>query len=710
MSARLSFIVTYFTFVFFFFTFFASGVVDSQDGNQYLAIARRMYYDHSLELPPEQFPDQNIHMNTTSRSQRYSPTGLGFSLAMMPAVVIEDVFLQATNTERISGFPLHSDWPVLLFASMINSFFGAFLVVVLYLYLRSYNIEHKTAIFLSFIGVIGTNLFVYAKHVFPHMMFTSFLTFTFYCVRMFSVTKKRMWLLFAGMAYGVVVLSYNPTFLLAAPALALYYLLLIYPLPTSFSLLTKQFQTKSRIKLFTKLKDLVKNTIFDVAAGVTGILPLWLLYAWFNTMRFGDPVSAGYGSGIPLPGIPAAYIIFEGIWGLLFSPGRSIFVYSPILLALTFFWWKLDKKLLPEIISFSILSIIYVIFFGTLTGSPTYMVWHGESSWGNRYVVAIIPLLWILLSHIFIKLHKWEKWLVFMPLVLIGLTVQLIGILLPYQIKRAGLPLNLYITEDRSLGMYHFTHDEYPNFFPRFSPVFLMSKTLVKRIKALPKMYDHGTYNLRLIDGFDGPYDLGWTTWRGVRSLALLKFDNHSVPPERVRLRVRNHVSDPASSLSAQLSYQLNEQNLVSGSIIPPNEERNINIEVLRETLKEKNNTLRLELTFEGSSSATLVGKQLVFLQGVYINDQPQNISTMDYPFISPISQALIGTDYVYWGNVQNDHWDTWYYRSSVYEQTFDLWWLRPLHYWDLPKDFFAGLFVINAVGILYFGTKVIRD
>ena len=105
--------------------FFASGMIDSQDGFQYAAIARRIYFDQSFELPPEEYPDNNVHMSKTEAEQRYSPTGLGYSLAMIPAVIGEDIFLRLSGEDRISGFPLNADWPVLLFVSMTNAVFGA---------------------------------------------------------------------------------------------------------------------------------------------------------------------------------------------------------------------------------------------------------------------------------------------------------------------------------------------------------------------------------------------------------------------------------------------------------------------------------------------------------------------------------------------------------------------------------------------------------
>ncbi|PIY79924.1 MAG: hypothetical protein COY81_00335 [Candidatus Pacebacteria bacterium CG_4_10_14_0_8_um_filter_43_12] len=705
---RFPFLISLFFFSLFFFMFFASGMIDSQDGFQYMAIARRLYYDHTFEMPQEQFPNDNIHMSTTdSNGKLYSPTGLGYTLALIPAVIGEDLFLRLANEAPISGFPLSADWPVLLFASMTNAIFGALLVVILYWYLRSYQFTHQTALVLSFLGIVATNLFVYTKHVYPHMMFACFLTAAFFGVRMLVITNKRYWILFAGAAYGVVVLAYNQTYLLPAPFLALYYFLLRYSVIDNIPASWIAFQKRYKSLRLNNVLKLARKLMADLLTGIVGFIPFWLLYSWFNVVRFGNGLTAGYGEGIPIPKIPFSYVIFEGIWGLLFSPGRSIFVYSPALLLLILFWWKLKKKLMPEIICFSLLALVYIIFFGTLTGSPTFMVWHGEMSWGNRYFVSILPLLWILIAQIVVKLSNIQRWLVFAPLVILGIYIEILGLLLPYQIKTAGLPLNIYVGEDRSVSFLNYNYGEYPNFLPRFSAVFKMSKTLVKRLKSLPQTYDHGQYNLRLYDGFEAPFEIGWTVWRGVRPIAQLSFDsNKQASANKLILLLRNHVMDPASSHSAQLSYLINNQVLSTQSVLAPNEEARVEL-ALPSTIKEKDNHLQLNLSFEATSAAWIKDRQVIFLQGLIINGEPQNLATQDYPYISPISKSILNLRYVYWGGNQTELWDIWQLHSQVFEQTFDFWWLRPLHYWDLPKLFFESFFLVNISGIAYFGWLV---
>jgi hypothetical protein len=685
------FLVQYFLFSFFLFTFFASGFLDSQDGLQYLTISRRLYYDRTAEMPQESFRnDSNIHMSTMKGKDGkiYSITGLGYSLAMIPAVFIEDMFLRATGNKPLAAFPLHNDWPVLLFASMTNAFFGASLVVALYLYMRTLRILHKQALLLSFLSVVATNLFVYTKHSFAHMMFISFLVWAFYFVKVYSLKKKPAYLLLAGIMYGVVVISYNQTFIYSLPAIGVYYLLL------------------SRFRL---RKQFITTFFRDLIYGFIGVAPFLITYVLYNRMRLGNAGVDAFvvGAQAQILSLPPAYVIVQGIWGLLFSSGKSIFLFSPLLIILLLFWFKMSKKLRPEIVSFSLLFLTYLWLIGTLLGGEDFLVWHGDSSWGPRYMAVTIPFLMLIISTIYPKLSNKEKLFVFYPLVLVSMWINIVGVLLPYQIRFSGLQTDVYFN-GRNFNVY-----EYANLLPRYSPVLSQSKTLIYRLKRIKRVLSHGEYNVRLIDGFDHPFDLGWMVWRGVKPLSVISFDQNSKRPiDRVSVQLKNHQIDPMSSQSAQLAFSLN------GKKLHPDKESSLAIEEEKEfiftlseaDLKPQNNLLKTEITHESTTAAYLKDKQVLFLQIFRINDLPQNIYTMDYPYVSPISSKLLNIEYGFWGGLEKRPWEMWHMHSRMYEQTFDLWWLRPFHYWDLPKKFFFGLFSLNCLALIWFGKQVLSS
>lgn len=681
------FLISYFLFSFFFFMFFASGFIDSQDGFQYLAVARRMYHDKTFEMPIEDYPDRrNIHLSRTKSKdgKSYSPTGLGYSISLLPAVFLEDVFLELSSSEPISAFPLENDWPVLLFTSMTNAFWGALFVVFLYLFFKEVNIKHKDSLLLSFSFAVGTNIFVHTKHTFPHMMFVALMTGIFLSLKLYSKTNKKLFMFLSGLSYGLVILTYNPTYLLILPAIGLYYL----------------FTTKFKLSI-NDLLLLIKNIVI----AFLGLLPSLYTYFWFNNIRFGGATHTGYGSaGIPLPTIPPAYVILEGIWGLLLSPGKSIFIYSPILLILILFWFKFKKKYLPELIAGLTIFFIYLWQMGTLLGDVDFLVWHGDSSWGPRYMLPILPLLFVVIAVIYKELSKKQKYFVFYPLIILGFFINLLSVLLPYQIRFAGLQTDAHFN-NRNFNVY-----EYGNEIPRYMPAFKMSKTLVKRVKNIPNTYNYGDYNTRFYDGFDVPFNLGWAVWRGMQPASYIKFDDKNEELQKLTLQIKNHQMNPDSSQSATLKVLLNENtsNPIIATISADNE-KEIILNLTDHDLKKNNNIVEINSSYESSTAAELKKDQVLFLQILRLNDLPQNLWTIDYPYVSQVSKGMYDAEYNYWGSQQNDPWEIWHMHSGVYEQTFDLWWLRPLHYWDLPKGLFLVMFLTNIVGLVYYGILITR-
>ena len=121
---------------------------------------------------------------------------------------------------------LENDWLILLNASFTNAFFGAMLGVILFIYFALLGLSRKQAVFLSLVSIFATNLFVYTKHSFAHMMFAVFLTLSFLLIKLYSTTRRKYLLIISGLSFGVVMITYNPTFLLAIPPFFLYYLLL----------------------------------------------------------------------------------------------------------------------------------------------------------------------------------------------------------------------------------------------------------------------------------------------------------------------------------------------------------------------------------------------------------------------------------------------------------------------------------------------------
>jgi len=116
---------------------------------------------------------------------------------------------------------------------------------------------------------------------------------------------------------------------------------------------------------------------------------------------------------------------WEGIYGIFFSAGKSIFLYAPLLIATLFYW----KQFLKEHTSMAVFLLIsFCMLFG-LTAPFSY--WSDET-WGVRKLIPIIPFLYIPLFY-FVKNNMSSGKLFWGTIIfLCALYIQLIGSLFGY--------------------------------------------------------------------------------------------------------------------------------------------------------------------------------------------------------------------------------------------------------------------------------------
>lgn len=164
----------------------------------------------------------------------------------------------------------------------------------------------------------------------------------------------------------------------------------------------------------------------------------WLaLVLWWNWARFGTPFETGYGGELQSFDTP----LLKGFYGQLFSPGKSLFLYNPVLVlavaGLPFVW---RSRLKREITLLALLvSLVYVLLYSM------WHDWQGGGVWGPRFLVPLLPLLLLPVAGLIEGLA--ESWqgkrpgvagycLTVLALLTVGLSflVQLLGIVINYQI------------------------------------------------------------------------------------------------------------------------------------------------------------------------------------------------------------------------------------------------------------------------------------
>jgi hypothetical protein len=103
---------------------------------------------------------------------------------------------------------------------------------------------------------------------------------------------------------------------------------------------------------------------------------------------------------------------------MLFSPGKSIFLYAPPLILSIFLWPRLHRRHPPLAKSLLILTFSVLFFYGA------WWSWHGGWVWGPRFLVPLVPL-WCL-SWGEIPARRWWIGTAFV-LFIFGLAIQIPG-------------------------------------------------------------------------------------------------------------------------------------------------------------------------------------------------------------------------------------------------------------------------------------------
>lgn len=170
------------------------------------------------------------------------------------------------------------------------------------------------------------------------------------------------------------------------------------------------------------------------------LLPLGLvigLLAVYNAVRFGSPISTGYhfeaGEGWTTP-------LWQGLWGLLFSPYRGLIWYTPLSLAAALAWRDLRRTQ-------GATAGLIAGAAGVLTALySAWWMWWGGFAWGPRFLAPLCPLLALILApwweRVFTgRMQGWKR-RGFLTLAALSVLVQLLAVAANYpqfEIELRGL-------------------------------------------------------------------------------------------------------------------------------------------------------------------------------------------------------------------------------------------------------------------------------
>ena len=142
-----------------------------------------------------------------------------------------------------------------------------------------------------------------------------------------------------------------------------------------------------------------------------------LAFVAFNHWRFGSALAESRYDNPLFSGNPLA-----GLLSLAVSPGKSIVLFSPLVILTLLGLRGLHKRAPVLVAAVCLISVIHVLliiqlpFFG------------GDWCWGPRYLLVLIPL-WALAFPFATQLHRWMLGVI----VIAGFVVQLLGVSIDYQ-------------------------------------------------------------------------------------------------------------------------------------------------------------------------------------------------------------------------------------------------------------------------------------
>ena len=175
------------------------------------------------------------------------------------------------------------------------------------------------------------------------------------------------------------------------------------------------YKNRSKLKLFDAVKTIISFAV--------PLITSYGFYQLINYIRYDtSAVYSGFRSILTNPDAFTPLPI--ALFGLLFSPGLGLFVFSPILFLVIISFSDLYKKNRRDFILLLGIVLTHLIFFAQFV-----FFWHGLSSWSSRYLLLVIPFLLIPLGITLGRKLTKRSFIIIFSLVAIGVFINIIYVM-----------------------------------------------------------------------------------------------------------------------------------------------------------------------------------------------------------------------------------------------------------------------------------------
>lgn len=337
----------------------------SSDGQVMYETARAIALQHTLAIPPSDLP-QTIVGHDGRTYSKYDP---GLPLLSAPIVFAADELGKATQSNRYALAAIAVQ--LVPAAAMSVAFAGIF-------HIASCLYAVPRALLVTFMGGFCTLAWPYARLYFAEAVLAGCMTLAI--ALLWDKISTRS-IILSSCAMGLAILT---------RASAIIYL-------PAFAYLIWKNTPHRRQHL-----------------GLFGFGPLLAIIALAinNYLRFHSFMTTGY------EGESFHWLPIEGIVGLLFSPGKSIFLYSSPLILSLILWPKFRHNNPALAWALMLMAITALIFYGA------WWAWHGGWVWGPRFLVPLVPL-WCLPLGMLPPRRNWAS--LMLVVCVLGVIVQILG-------------------------------------------------------------------------------------------------------------------------------------------------------------------------------------------------------------------------------------------------------------------------------------------
>ena len=319
--------------------------------------------------------------------QRYSRYGIGYAVLFVPAVAASHLLstILSVNQEYIRQ----------TIVSFTNTFFAAIIIVQFYWIFLAIGYKRRLSLISVTLIAAGSMLLPYSKIIhaeIPTMILI--LVFIAALIKNQGITVTTGFL-FSSLIAGLLLLKAGN---------------IVYAFSIGVYVIWLLVQRRGSVK--------------GVVVFLVPLLCVGAVQLAFNQHRFGNFFNMGYGT----EQVAFTNPVINGLRDFLFSPSKSLFIFSPLIIIALFGISKVSKR--NKLLTVTILAICVVnlVFFSK------WYAWHGGWGWGPRLMLPAILLFHIFLPEaiLWTKGHV-GKQILFVIITITAITVNILGALVWYQ-------------------------------------------------------------------------------------------------------------------------------------------------------------------------------------------------------------------------------------------------------------------------------------